>query len=108
MESNVAAESKKSFSKEEKQQIIRHWEQSGQTKPVFAKEKGINYHTLVSWITPKRKKVKISSGEKPVKGFSQVNFGGDALIAFVRITTAHHKLELLQPVSADFLKTLLK
>jgi len=38
MKTNVQPVSKKSFSKAERQQIIRQWEQSGQSKPVFAKE----------------------------------------------------------------------
>jgi len=39
MESNVAAESKKSFSKEEKQQIIRHWNKAGNPSRFLQKRK---------------------------------------------------------------------
>ncbi|MBK8873031.1 MAG: hypothetical protein IPN13_03550 [Bacteroidetes bacterium] len=65
METNAQTVVKKSFSKEERHQIIQNWEKSGQSKPVFAKENGINYHTLVSWMSPKKKIIKVISNEKP-------------------------------------------
>ncbi|MBL0341660.1 MAG: transposase [Bacteroidetes bacterium] len=64
---------KKTYSSEEKQTLIEGWKQSGKSRMAFSKEHGINYHTLISWVAPKKKKqqVKVKSDRIPPT-FSEV------------------------------------
>jgi len=108
METSAPIEVKKSFSAEQKQQLIREWKQSGQTRLAFAKDNGINYYTLVSWVSSKKKKSKISKEARPGSGFVQVAVADKGSTTFARISFTNHTLELFNPVSADYLKSLLK
>ncbi len=108
METNTIVGVKKSFSADEKQIFINRWKQSGQTKLAFAKEHGINYYTLVSWVTPKGKKAKDIKAGKSTGSFTEVVPTEQTPLPFARISSTQHTLEFFKPVSADFLKVLLK
>jgi hypothetical protein len=109
METNEATISLRGHSAKEKQQLIESWKQSGKSRMDFCKERGINYHTFISWINPKKQKklpkvkpVKVSSGFSEVKLTSPVTGN-----LFAQIVIEKTQVNLFHPVSADFLKRLL-
>lgn len=109
METNGVIISHRGHSAEEKQLLIESWKKSGKSRMDFSKERGINYHTFISWINPKKQKkfpkvkpVNVSSGFSEVKIASPVKGNLFAQIVFEKT-----QLNLYQPVSADFLKRLL-
>lgn len=100
---------KKEYSAAEKQELVAKWKQSGKTMMAFSKTIGVNYHTFINWIHPKKQKksAKVRSG-KEVKGFSELIMPASAPgNLFARISFGKTQLDLHQPVSADFLKRLL-
>jgi len=107
METNEVKINKKGTTPHERQAIIERLQASGKSKKDFCTENNINYCTLISWLTPQKKhKAKPSKQEQ---GFAEVKLPSKTLPElFARISFEKYSFELLQPVSADFLKTLLK
>lgn len=101
---------KKTYSLEEKQALIEGWKQSGKSRMAFSKEHNINYHTLISWVAPKKKKqqIKVKSVSIPA-GFSEVKMPTlNGSILFARISIGKTSVDLFQPVSSDFIMRLLQ
>ena len=108
METNESTKSAKSYSTEERHDLVERWKQSGLSMMAFSKQLGINYHTFVWWIKPKKNKAK-SKVKSPVTtaGFSEVKIttNGDAQL-FARLTVGKVQIDLFQPLQADYLKQL--
>ena len=73
--------------REQKEEIILQWQQSGKSRMAFCKEYGITYNSLVGWCKQLKDK-KASSGFSEVKVkthsglFAQVNLPGGVRIDF--------------------------
>jgi hypothetical protein len=109
MEQTDATFIKKTYSLEEKQALIESWKQSGKSRMAFSKEHGINYHTLISWVAPKKKKqqIKVKRDNIPAV-FSEVKMPPlNGSILFARISIGKTSIDLFQPVSSDFILRLL-
>ena len=100
---------KKTYSLEEKQTLIESWKQSGKSRMAFSKEHGINYHTLISWVAPKKKKQQVKlKTERNQSGFSEVKIPTlNSSTVFARISIGKSSVDLFQPVSSDFILRLL-
>ena len=107
MEQNEAIISKKGYSKEEKQELIASWQRSGKSRAAFSKDGGINYHTLISWTTSKKKKQRSVKPEHILAGFSEVKLAPstDGKL-FARIGFGKSSIDIFQPVSSQYLKEL--
>ena len=107
METNEVKVTKKGTTTQERQAIIERLRASGKSKKDFCSENNINYCTLISWLTPQKKhKAKSSIQEH---GFTEVKLPSKSTAElFARISFEKYSVELLQPVSADFLRSLLK
>ncbi|HRZ98849.1 MAG TPA: transposase [Paludibacter sp.] len=108
METNESIKSVKTYTTEEKRDLVERWKQSGLSMMAFSKQHGINYHTFVWWIKPKKNKAK--SKVKPAvstAGFSEIKMttNRDAQL-FARLTVGKVQIELFQPLHADYLKQL--
>ena len=109
METNGVIVTQSGYTAEEKQLLIESWKQSGKTRMDFSKERGINYHTFISWINPKKQKK--HQKVKPVhvpSGFTEVKIATPVKgNLFAQIVFEKTQLNLYHQVSADFLKRLL-
>lgn len=108
METNEVKIIKKGTTLQERQAIIERLQASGQSKKDFCRENFINYCTLISWLTPQKKHKTKPTTLKEQK-FVEVKLPSKTSPElFARISFEKHVVELLQPVSADFLRSLLK
>lgn len=108
METNESIKSAKTYSAEEKRDLVERWKQSGLSMMAFSKQHGINYHTFVWWIKPKKTKTNSKVKSPTTKsGFSEVKIprSTDPQL-FARLTLGKVQLDLFQPVQADYLKQL--
>jgi len=109
MEANEVKITKRSSSPQDRQAIIQHWKDSGKSKKEYCSENGINYYTLMSWLTPSKKhKLKQSKPEDPGERFSEIKLptkSSEAL--FARISIGKTSVDLFQSVSPDYLRRLL-
>ena len=108
METNESTKSAKSYSKEEKHNLVERWKQSGLSMMAFSKQVGINYHTFVWWIKPKKNKQKGKVRPPAVPpGFVElkINSHGEGKL-FARLTIGKVQVDLFHPVQADYLKQL--
>jgi transposase-like protein len=100
---------KKEYSPQQKASIIESWNQSGKSRMEFSREHGINYHTLIFWTTPKKKRSKeLPKAEREQGGFSEVKLppkSSDTL--FARISFGQTSVDIFQPVNPDFLRRIL-
>jgi len=107
METNEVKVTKKGTTPQERQAIIERLQASGKSKKDFCSENNINYCTLISWLIPQKK-----HKEKPSKQeqrFVEVKLPPKSTAElFARISFEKYSVELLQPVSADYLRSLLK
>ncbi len=65
--------------REQKEEIIQQWQQSGKSRMVFCQEHGITYNSLVGWCKQFRDK-KASSGFSEVKVNSDSNSNSNVSI----------------------------
>lgn len=90
------------YSPEEKQQIIGQWKQSGLNRQAFCRANNLSYHTLIHWTRkPRTRKQSKSSEFIPIK----IKSGTETI--FAQIETGGKRIQLYQPVTANFLKQLL-
>ncbi len=107
MESSKLKISKKGTTPQEREAIIVRLHASGKRKKDFCIENNINYCTLMSWLTPQKKRK--SKLPKQEQSFEEVKFLPQTTSdLFARISFEKYSVELLQPVSADYLRLLLK
>jgi len=109
MEANVEKITKKGTTTLERQAIIGRWKESGKSKKDFCSENSINYYTLMSWLTPKKKhKAKQSKPIQEEESFSEVKLPSKfSSNLFARISIGKTSVDLFQPVSSDFLRRIL-
>lgn len=89
---------------EEIARLKQLWSESGKSKKQFTEENGINYMTFIGWFSTRKKK---SVLKKP--GFVPLEVPHNATAPFAEISFSKgHRIVLHQPVSADFLQSLLK
>ena len=89
--------------REQKEEIILQWQQSGKSRMAFCKEYGITYNSLVGWCKQFKDK-KASSGFSEVKVntvsnpglFAQVNLPGGIRIDFFQSVPASYFQSLLK------------
>ena len=110
MESDDAVVYKKGVSTQEKQALIESWKQSGKTKTIFCKERGVNYYTFMSWINPKKQTKSYKTRmQKDVPAFTEVKIASSTPgNLFARISVGKTSVDLFQPVSSDFIRRLLQ
>ena len=109
METGDKSIPKKEYTAAEKQALVASWKQSGKTMMAFSKTIGVNYHTFINWIHPKKQKKssKVRDG-KAVTGFSEIIMPASVPgNLFARVSFGKTQLDFYQPVSSDFLKQLL-
>ena len=109
METNSENILRKGTTPHERQAIIMRWKESGKSKKEFCSENGINYYTLMSWLTPKKKhKAKQSKPIHAEESFSEVKLPSKfSSNIFARISFGKSSVDIFQPVSPDFLLRLL-
>lgn len=101
MESGTNVE-KKWRTRQEKDELIAQWKQSGKSRKLFCIEQGLNYNSFVTW----HKEQKAKSKTEP--GFSQVVVqSGEKLVAQLHLP-GELRIDLYQPLSAEFIRALLK
>jgi len=87
--------------REQKEELILLWQQSGKSRKVFCEEQGITYNSLVSWCK-QFKDQKVSTGFSEVKLeesrglFAQLNFPGGIKIDFYRSLPVEYLQSLLR------------
>lgn len=80
--------------REQKEELILQWQQSGKTRKKFCEEQEINYYTFGTWCETKKEKPIASSGFKEVKiqstrsVFAQVHLPGGIKIDFYQSVPA--------------------
>lgn len=90
---------KKGRSRQEKEQLVALWKQSGKSRKEFCIEQGLNYNTFVTWPYE-------LEGKRP-SGFKEVKFENPDNSLFAQIYFPNGvRVDLLKPTSLDFLKTL--
>lgn len=100
---NQPQKSSARYSAEEKQQIIEQWKQSGLSRRAFCRQQNLSYNSLTHWTRKKRNRSRsVTSDFVPLKikpATEQV---------FAQIETGGKRIQLYQPVTANFLKQLLR
>src|SRR5689334_2459419 len=87
--------------REQKQEIILQWQQSGKSRKEFCEENGIGYNSLVGWC-------KQFKDHKTTSGFTEVKLNPEsALFAQVHLPGGI-KIDFYHPISADFIRSFLK
>ena len=90
----------------EKQQLIERWQQSGLNRYAFCKQNNLSYYSLMYWTRKKRVKNKAGSA---IPGFIPVHLKSTGEQIFAQIETGSGKrVQIYQPVSANFLRQLLR
>ncbi len=109
MEAKEVKSTKRGISQQERQAHLNNWKISGKSKKEYCLEQGINYYTFMSWLTPKKKNKVVRSKPAPtVKGFSEVTLPiKSAGSPFARISYGKTAVEILHPVSPDFIRQLM-
>ena len=86
--------------REQKQELILLWQQSGKSRKAFCEEQGITYNSLVSWC-------KQFKDQKAATGFSEVKLNNSTgLFAQVSLPGGT-KIDFFQSVPVEYLQTLL-
>lgn len=89
--------------RQEKEELIVQWQQSGMTRKEFCQEKGITYNSLVSWC-------KQFKDKKTVPGFTEVKIPAAAtsgLFAQVHLSKGI-RIDFFHSVPADYFQALIK
>lgn len=97
----------KRYSTEEISKVLKDWKESGKSQVTFSKEQGINYYTLNKWINDEKRK---SRKAKPSgRGFVKLAIEEAAPVGlFAEIKKEGMSIILHQPVSSDFLRSLIR
>ena len=88
--------------RQEKDELIALWKQSGKSRKLYCNDQGLNYNSFVSWHQQHKAKGKTETGFSEVivqggeKMFAQLNLSGEL------------QIDLYQPLSAEFIRALLK
>ena len=86
----------------EKDELISQWKQSGMSRKVFCDEQGLNYNSFITWDNEKKSKLKAGSG------FSEITVqSSERLFAQIHLSE-QKRIDLYQPLSSEFIRSLLK
>ena len=91
---SVSNVEKKWRTRQEKDELLAQWKQSGQSRRIFCSEQGLNYNSFVNWHKEQKTKSKTESGFSEVivksseKLFAQLHLPGEL------------RIDLYQPLSA--------
>jgi hypothetical protein len=97
----------KRYKPEEIIKYLKEWKASGKSQIAFSKEQGINYYTLNKWINDRSSRIKKPKGS--CGGFAQLAVGGEsASLPFAEVKREGITILFHQPVTPDFLRTLIK
>jgi len=91
------------FTKEQRREIVQSWKASGKDKKAFADEHGIKYLTFMSWVCKVQKE---GSFEIPCHQFVPLQLPLSSY--FAELTFGGKKIIFHQPVSAEYLKVILR
>ena len=87
--------------REQKQEIILQWQQSGKSRKDFCQENGISYNSLVGWC-------KQFKDQPASSGFAEVKLNPvTSLFAQVQLPGGI-RIDFYQPLSPDFIQSFLK
>lgn len=87
--------------REQKEELILKWQQSGKSRKAFCEEQGITYNSLVSWC-------KQFKDQKTATGFSEVKLK-DSTGLFVQVNLPGGiKIDFYQSVPVEYLQSLLR
>ena len=99
---SVSNVEKKWRTRQEKDELIALWKQNGKSRKLYCNDQGLNYNSFVT----KYKQHK-AKGETET-GFSQVIVqSGEKLFAQLHLS-GEIRIDLYQPLSAEFIRALLK
>ncbi len=91
------------YSPEEKQQIIEQWKKSGLSRQDYCRQNNLSYYSLILWT-----KKKYNRSKSVPKEFIPLKIKPCSENIFAQIEAAGKRIQLYQPVSANFLKQLMK
>jgi hypothetical protein len=87
--------------REQKQEIILQWQQSGKSRKEFCQEQGITYNSLVGWC-------KQFKDQKESSGFTEVKLNQDSSLFAQIHLPGGIKIDFYQPIPADFIRSFIK
>ncbi len=95
-------------SKEDIQNLVLAWQQSGKSKSLFCKENQLNYLTFMSWTNPpKKKKHKVKS--PATTGFIPLEIKNKVSEFFVEVHLLNgNKISFYEPVAVEYLRSLVR
>ena len=86
----------------EKDEFISQWKQSGKSRRVFCQEHGLNYNSFITWNKEQKSKLKTEAG------FSEITVqNSERLFAQIHLSE-QKRIDLYQPLSSEFIRSLLK
>ena len=90
---------KKGRSRQEKEELLSQWKQSGKSRKEFCQEQGINYGTFVTWPHEYNRKVKA--------GFKEVKLVQPAPSLFAQVYfPSGIRVDIFQQFSSDYFRSL--
>ncbi len=90
---------KRGRSRQEKEQLLAQWKQSGKSRKEFCQEHGINYGTFVTWPHEYNRKGK--------SGFKEVKLVQPATSLFAQVYfPSGIRVDFFQQISSDFFRSL--
>ena len=99
---SVSNVEKKWRTRQEKDELIVLCKQSGKSRKLFYNDQGLNYNSFFSWHQQHKAKAKTETG------FSEVIVqGGEKMFAQLHLS-GEIRIDLYQPLSAEFIRALLK
>ena len=91
------------FTNQQREEYIQRWKSSGKGKKKFADENGIKYMTFIGWIRKReRKRVSAPHSEQ----FIPIEITSPS--AFAELTLSGKKIIFYHPISAEYLKIILR
>ena len=91
------------FTNEQREELVQRWQASGKSKKAFAHEQGIKYVTFMSWIVKGQIK-------EPLENASHqfIPLQIPTATSFAELTFGGKKIIFHQPVSAQYLRIILR
>jgi len=88
--------------REQKEELILLWQQSGKSRKVFCQEQGITYNSLVGWC-------KQFKDQKASAGFAEVKINEKLTGLFAQVNLPGGiKIDFYQSVPVEYLQSLLR
>lgn len=87
--------------REQKQEVILQWQQSGKSRKQFCEETGISYNSLVGWCQQFK-------DQKASSGFTEVKLNHESSIFAQVHLPGGIKIDFYQSIPLDFIRSILK